>query len=190
MRRIATFLAAVLIATTAGSVGAAETYDATALGPLLNDLPKSKLSLAESIRLKTTAPETAISAKFEMKKGKLMLSVYTVQKGLHVDAEHNVLMEYLGSPETVSWNPDVDVFDDVPHVARAAMQLTLMSMSPLSLTDVIERAGKDQPGTVFSAIPKSAERTQYFEVLVADQGKVVRLRYDVLTGKLIDRSAS
>jgi hypothetical protein len=166
----------------------AEPYDAAALAPLLKELPKSKLSLADGIRLKSKAPETAISAKFELKGGRLMLSVYTAEKGLGVDSEHNVLKEYLGSPEGSAWTPEVEVFEDVPHVARSAMQLTLLAMSPNTLLDILQRAAKDQPGTVFSVIPRSADRKQVIEVLVADQGKVNRLRYDVLTGKLIDRA--
>jgi hypothetical protein len=39
------------------------------------------------------------------------------------------------------------------HIARSAMQLTLLQLSKLSLEDVIKKATAGQKGTVFSAIP-------------------------------------
>lgn len=188
MRKVISTSWAMLLLAIAGIGFAAEKYDAAAFAPLLNELPKSKVSLADGIRLKSKAPETAISGKFELKRGKLMLSVYTVDKGLNVDAEHNVLKEYLGSPEGTEWTPAVEVFEDVAHVARSSMQLTLVAMSKASVLDVIQQAGKDQRGMVFSVNPKSVDRSQFYEVLVADQGKVILLRYDILTGKLMEKS--
>jgi hypothetical protein len=167
---------------------AAEPYQAADFAALLQELPKAKISLADGVRQLSKGPETAISGKFELKGGKLMLSVYTVEKGLNVDAERNVLKEYLGSPEAAAWSPTVKVFEDVPHVARSAMQLTLVAMSGASFMDFIQKGGNDQKGTVFSVKPKSEDRKQYVEVLVADGGKVTVLRYDVLTGKLMDKT--
>src|SRR5262245_30835547 len=67
---------------------------------LLTAVPSAKQTLAAGIRQsQTKAPEAAISAKFELDdKGQLSLSVYTAEKGLSVDAEHNVLKELSGSP--------------------------------------------------------------------------------------------
>src|SRR5215207_5221998 len=112
---------------------------------LLPTLAKTKHSLAAGIKQGAEkSPEAAISAKFELDDGKLSLSVYTVEKGLDADAEHNILKELAGSPEASEWKPKVEVFEDVPHVSRASQQLTLMSLSKLSLLDILAKAEKDQ----------------------------------------------
>ena len=85
--------------------------------------------------------------------------------------------------------PKSEVFEDVPHVARSAMQLTLLAASRFTLLDILQQASKDQAGTVFSVIPHSSDRRQVFEVLVADHMKVIMLEYDALTGKLMKRHA-
>ncbi len=90
---------------------------------LLDALPKSKHTLVDGIQQAAAkSPEAAISAKFELDDGKLSLSVYTVAKGLAVDAEHNVLKELAGSPEAAKWAPKAETFADVPHVSRASQQ--------------------------------------------------------------------
>lgn len=150
---------------------------------LLDALSKSKLTLADGIKQAAAKlPEAAISAKFELEDGKLSLSVYTVEKGLAVGAEHNVLKELAGSPLEAKWNPKGEVFMDVPHVSRASEQLTLMALTPLSLLDIIKKAEKDQAGTVFSITPVLHDRKGAFVVLVAAQGKVVHLAYDLVKG--------
>lgn len=151
---------------------------------LLKALPGSKHTLAAGIQqAQAKAPEAAISAKFEMDdKGELSLSVYTVEKGLAVDAEHNVLKELSGSPSRTAWSPGVEVFQDVPHVARSAQQLAVMAVSPMSLLDVIRKAEKDQPGTVYSVIPVFRDRKPVFAVKVGSGGRTIPLWYDALTG--------
>ena len=155
-------------------------------GELLKALPKSKHTLAQGIQQAAAkSPEVSISAKFELEDGKLSLSVYTAEKGLGTDAEHNVLKELAGSPEANKWDPEVEVFKDVPHVSRASQQLTLMSLTTHSLLEIIKQAEKDQPGTVFSITPVLHVRKAQFEVLVASQGKAIKLNYDLTTGKAI-----
>jgi len=151
---------------------------------LLKALPSAKVTLSAGIhQAQAKAPETAISAKFEMDdKGQLALSVYTAEKGLPVDAEHNVLKELIGSPTTGTWSPEVEVSKDVPHVSRSAQQLTIMAVSKLTLADVIKQAAKDQPGTVYSVIPTFRGRTPVFAVKVLADGKTVELTYDGVTG--------
>src|SRR5262249_12257393 len=148
---------------------------------LLAELPKSKLSLAKGIE-QAAAKEAVISAKFELEEGKLSLSVYTVEKGLGVDAEHNVLKELAGSPESATWHPETEVFKDIPHVSRASQQLAIVAMSPITLLDVIKKAEKDHPGTVYSVIPMMKERKAVYEVKVASGGKSAELIYDALSG--------
>src|SRR5207248_10695322 len=111
-------------------------------------LGKSKLSLLAGIRQASQGSARAISAKFELEDGKLSLSVYTAEKGLAVPAEKNVLQELSGSPEQDKWTPKVEVFKDVPHVARSAEQLTVMALGKSSLADIIARVEKTQQGTI------------------------------------------
>src|SRR5262245_38391035 len=123
----------VLLSTLAGiglvAAGTAATAAEGSDGDLLKVLSSAEQTLSAGIKQsQAKAPETAISAKFELNDaGQLSLSVYTAEKGLSVDAEHNVLKELSGSP-TASWKPEVEVFEDVPHVSRSAQQLAVMAM--------------------------------------------------------------
>ena len=153
---------------------------------LIAALPKSQHTLEAAIAQAAKAPETAISAKFELEdKGDLSLSVYTAEKGLGVDAEHNILKEISGSPESATWKTETEVFKDVEHVSRASEQLTIMALSKMSLTDVIKKAEKDQSGTIYSVTPKMRDRKAVFVVLVAPKDKPVELVYDAMTGNPI-----
>src|SRR5262249_44094584 len=159
---------------------------------LIAALPKSKQTLEAGIKQAAAkSPEAPISAKFEMEeeggKSELSLSVYVAEKGLGVDAEHNVLKELSGGPESAAWTPETEVFKDVEHVSRSAEQLTIMALSKMSLTDVVTKASKDQPGTVYSVIPKMHDRKAVFVVLVADKGKSVELASDAMTGTAIKK---
>ena len=147
---------------------------------LLKALSNSKHSLADGIRRATKSAEVPISAKFELDdNGKLSLSVYTAENELTTDAEHTVLKELSGSPEGAAWNPEVEVFKDPEHLKRAAEQQTLMALSQMSLLDVIAKAQKQQPGTVFSVTPVVVGHQPKFNVLVANNGRVIALAYDL-----------
>lgn len=152
---------------------------------LLKALPKAKFTLTQGIQQSAKAPGVPISAKFEMDhSGQLALSVYLADKGLAQDAEHNVLKELIGSPESAAWTSETEVFKDVAHVARSAEQLTLIRLSSKSLLDIVKAAEKagGAGGTVFSIKPQVENRKGSFEVLVSKDGKVVELGYD-LDGK-------
>lgn len=153
-------------------------------GKLLQVLPKCKKSLADGIKQASAkAPETAISAKFELDdKGAISLSVYTAGNGLGVDAEHNVLKELAGSPESETWTAEVEVFKDVEHVSRASQQLTVMTVSKFSLLDILKKAEKDQPGRAYSITPVVRDRKAQFVVSIAVKDKTVELFYDAMTG--------
>ena len=165
---------------------AQETEHGADYGTLLKVLPNSKHSLAEGIRQSAKSGEVPISAKFELNdEGKLSLSIYTAEKGLTTDAEHNVLKELSGSPESAQWNPEVEVFKDAEHLKRAAAQQTLLALSSMSLLDVIAKAEKQQRGTVFSITPVVRNQKPEFVVLVSNNNKVTELSYDLMTGKPI-----
>src|SRR6266480_3382611 len=142
---------------------------------LLEALGKSQLTVLDGVRQAAKGGAVPISAKFELEDGKLSLSVYTAEKGLSVPAEKNVLQELSGSPEGDKWTPNVEVFKDVPHVARSSEQLTLMALGKASLTNIIARVQKTQSGTVFSVTPVISNHRAVAEVLVADDGKVKKV---------------
>lgn len=164
------------------AVGADAVKDQAAL---VKALGQSKLSLADSLRQATKSAEIPISAKFEFDdKGKLSLSVYTVEKGLAVDAEGNVLKELSGSPELAKWTPDVEVFKDIPHVSRASQRLALMAISPFSLADMVVKTQQQHPGTVYSIKPAVRNHQPVFIALVADKGRTAEVVLGLLDGNL------
>ena len=150
---------------------------------LLQALPKSKLTLADGLKQSSKGSEVPISAKFELDdKKQLSLSVYTAEKGLTADAEHNVLKELAGNPEKTPWAPEVEVFKDLPHATRASQHLTIAALAKGALVDVVTSAQKEHAGTVFSITPAVHDRKPVFEVSVADKGKVSEYLYDATTG--------
>ena len=99
---------------------------------LVKALPQSKHSLMDGLRQATKPPEVPIPAKFEFDDaGKLSLSIYTAEKGVSVDPEKNVLKELSGSPAQDKWTPEVEVFKDVPHVARSSQQIPMCLLSTM-----------------------------------------------------------
>ena len=164
----------------------AKEYGDEETAALLKVLSNSKLSLADGVRQMSKGGEAAISAKFELDDNKkLSLSVYTAQKGLGEDPEHNVLKELSGSPEQTPWSPEAEVFKDLEHVSRASEHLTLMALTKDSLADFIAMAQKQHKGMVFSAIPEVQSHRPVLVVLLADNGKVNEVRYDLETGRAI-----
>lgn len=119
----------------------------------LQHLGESKHTLLDGISQAERLAGIAISAKFEFEDGKLWRSVYTAKDGREQDAEHNTLIELKGEPNTASWKPDTEVFEDKKHLTRAAMQLTLMQLTKMSLAQIVAKSSADQTGTVYSAIP-------------------------------------
>lgn len=162
------------------SLVAAENSDDALLARLKN----SKHSLADGIKQSEKENGLGISAKFEMKGETLMLSVYTAKAGLGKDAEHNALIELQGDAAKTPWTPEIEVFEDKKHLTRAAMQLTLVQLSKLTLTDAIKKAEAAQPGTVYSVIPSVKDGNAVYDVKVATaDGKSVHLVVDGKTGK-------
>jgi hypothetical protein len=134
---------------------------------LLSKLSASRHTLVDGIQQAEKTEGPAISAKMEIKGDQLMLSVYTAKEGRALDAEHNTLMELIGAATDARWKPETEVFTDKEHIARSAMQLTLLQLSRMSLSDVIKKAEAQQPGTVYSAIPAVHDGRPVVDVLVA-----------------------
>jgi uncharacterized membrane protein YkoI len=151
---------------------------------LIKTLARSKHSLVDGIAQAEKTNGAAISAKFELEDGKLSLSVYTAKEGLDKDAEHNVLMELSGDPRAGKWQPKSEIFQDREHIARSAMQLTLMQLSKLSLKDAVKAAASEHKGTVYSAIPAEVGGRPLVEVRIAGaDGKFTAVKVDLMTGK-------
>lgn len=165
-------IAALVVAGWLGWQPAYAEGDSKELQAVAQALGKSKVSLLDGIRQVSHGSAAAISAKFELEDGKLSLSIYTAEKGLAVPAEENVLQESSGSPEEDKWTPKTEVFKDVPHVARAAEQLALMSLSRKSLAAIIAEVQKSHAGTVFSNTPATKNHRPVAVVLIAQKGKV------------------
>src|SRR5467141_1471345 len=177
-RRSVLTASAMLVATMFGLIAAAPVAnadDSKDTKALLEALGKTKHTLIDGVRQAAKGGAVAISAKFELEDGKLSLSVYTAGKGLSVPPEQNVLQELSGSPEGKKWTPHVEVFKDVPHVARSSAQLTLMALGKSSLADIIARAQKAQSGTVFSVTPVIRNHQAVTEVLISDNGNVQKV---------------
>jgi hypothetical protein len=152
---------------------------------LLKALPSSKMSLADGIRQAAKTDGTPISAKFEFDDhGKLSLSVYTAEKGLAVVPEKNVLKELSGNPEQAAWTPEVEVFKDAEHVTRASEHLKLMSGSPYSLIEILNKAQTRAPGIAFSITPGTFKGIPVAIVELKVKGSVVELLYNLKNGDL------
>jgi hypothetical protein len=186
LRRIRCIAAATGLALVTAQPSLAKDYADEEITALLKVLGNAKVSLADGVRQVSKGGEAAISAKFELDDNKkLSLSVYTAEKGLAEDAEHNVLKEYSGSPEQTPWAPEAEVFKDLEHVSRASGHLTLMALANHSLADFITMAQKQHKGTVFSAWPEGQNHRPVLVVLVADQGKANDYRYDLMSGRAL-----
>src|SRR5262245_38740283 len=113
---------------------------ATEADPVPAKLKSAKHSLIEGIQQAQKEDGVAISAKFEVEDGKLLLSVYTAKAGLEKNAEHNVLLELNGEATKPKWEPKTEIFADKAHLARSAEQLTLLQLTPLSLEETTKKA--------------------------------------------------
>ena len=157
-------------------------YKAEDYAALLKALPSAKHNLVEVIGEVTKGGEVAIEAKFEMDKTDLMVGAYTSEKGLAADAEHNVFKEYNGVSTGAAWKAEIEVFKDFGHIARSAQYHTLLSITKLKLLDIIAKAANDRPGTVFEIKALVENGAAIFSVLVAHDGTMSRVTYDLVTG--------
>ena len=120
---------------------------------LLSRLPSSKHTLLEGIQFVSATGAAPISAKLEFEDGKLWISVYGAKQGLATRADDNELFELKGDATLEKWEPAREVFQDKEHLARAAMQLTLMQTTSLTLESALAKANAAKQGTVYSIIP-------------------------------------
>lgn len=155
---------------------AAETDEA-----LLRAIPQAKISLQQGIGQVAKGMEVPTEAKFEMENGKLMLSVYTSAKGFDTAAEDNSFSEYIGDATGAGWSPKKEVFADLKHIARSAQYHTLLSMTKVTILNIIQRASAQ--GTVFSVKEKVRNGKPVFEVMTAQGNTAKTTYYDLMTGE-------
>ena len=148
---------------------------------LLKALGGTKHSLQQGIAQVAKGAEVPTEAKYEMKDGKLMLSVYTSAKGFDTAAEDNSFNEYLGDATAATWAPKKEVFADLKHIARSAQYHTLLSMTKMTIPAIIQKASA--LGTVFSVKEKVRNGKPVFEVMTAQGDTVKTTFYDLVTGE-------
>lgn len=139
---------------------------------LIAAVAKAKHTLLAGVSELVKNPEVAISAKFEFDDDhKLSLSVYSAEKGLAADAEHNILKEYSADPLAATLAPKAEVFKDVEHVSRSAAQLAITSLAKITLVDALSKAEKATQGQALSVTPAVANGKGGFRVTVIKDGK-------------------
>src|SRR5215831_3493310 len=126
MRRSLMLVIAVGLATLGSSIAWSADSDQAAL---IKALDGAKLTLLQGIAQVAKGTEVPIEAKYQMVRGKLMLSIYTSAKGFDTAAEDNSFNEYIGDVTTANWTPKKDVFADLKHIARSAQYHALLSMT-------------------------------------------------------------
>lgn len=89
------------------------------------------------------------------------------RRSVPLDTNPAMDTDAIGPATDAAWKPETEIFADKEHIARFAMQLTLMQLTRMSLADVIKKAEGQQAGTVYSAIPALQGARPVVDVLVA-----------------------
>lgn len=164
----------------ASSLRAAD-HDPKVIIPLLKD---AKITLLEGIGYAEKTSGVVTSAKFEVDNGKLILSIYTIPEGLGVEPEKATLTELGGLATEDPFKPNVEVFADKEHIARASVHMTLFQLSPYTLKQIIGFALKKVPGTPIDVRnPRVRSRRAVADVIIADaKDDAHTVTVDLLTG--------
>src|SRR5262249_50571023 len=102
VRRSLMLVVGVGLAMLGSSIAWSEDSDQAAL---IKALDGAKLTLLQGIAQVAKGTEVPIEAKYQMVRGKLMLSIYTSAKGFDTAAEDNSFNEYIGDVTTANWTP-------------------------------------------------------------------------------------
>jgi hypothetical protein len=170
----------------ASTILAAMTSAASEDAVLLKKLATAKMTLKDVVAYAEKTSGTATSAKFEMDGEQLVFSVYTVPQGLMTAPDQTDLTEIAGSATVAPIAGKAEVFTDKEHIARASSHQTLMQLSNLTLSQIIDRALEKEAGTAFSVKnPVVRNHRPVADVLVLDDdGDVETVSVDMLTGKI------
>ncbi len=153
---------------------------------LVEALEHSRHTLKEVIGAADRPPTRPIAARFFVRGGRPMIEVVTAERGYYLTADENLLKTRRGPADEPRWAPAPEELVSVEDVARAAMYLTLIQTSPLTLPDFIARAEAEFPGRVIAVVPESPNLEPSVEVLMLHQGKLWELDYG-LDGELDER---
>jgi hypothetical protein len=178
MRRSLMLVIALGLATLGSSIAWSEDSDQAAL---IKALDGAKLTLWQGIAQVAKGTEVPIEAKYEMVRGKLMLSIYTSAKGFDTAAEDNSFNEYIGDVTTATWTPKREVFADLKHIARSAQYHALLSMTKVRIPTIIQKASAQ--GTVLAVREKIRGGRPVFEVMVVQDNAIRPTFYDLATGE-------
>ena len=178
MRRSLMLVIAAGLATLGSSVAWSEDSDQAALIKVLGG---AKLTLLQGIAQVAKGTEVPIEAKYEMVRGKLMLSIYTSAEGFDTAAEDNSFNEYIGDVTTAPWTPKKEVFGDLKHIARSAQYHALLSMTKVSIPTIIQKASAQ--GVVLAVREKIHSGKSVFEVMVLQDNTIKPTFYDLATGE-------
>ena len=179
-RRNAVLVIAFGLATLGSSLAA---WSEEADQALIKAIPGAKITLLQGIAQVAKGTEVPTEAKYEMEDGKLMLAVYTSAKGFDTAAEDNSFNEYGGEATSSTWVPNKEVFTDLKHIARSAQYHTLLSMTKMTIPEIIQKASAD--GTVFSVKEKIRNGKPVFEVMTVTGNTAKTTFYDLMTGNPI-----
>ena len=163
------------------------TFSAGSDEELIARLKDSKLTLLEGIAYAELNSGPATSAKFELDKGNLMLSIYTAPQGLETSPELTDLTELSGVASASQFQPEAEVFTDKAHIARASVHQAIRQLSKLTLSEIIEQALKVQPGSAYSVKnPMIRNGKAVADVSIADRkGHSVQVTINVQTGDVV-----
>jgi len=173
-RRTLMLVIAVGLATLGGSIAWSEDSDQATL---IKALDGAKLTLLQGIAQVAKGTEVPIEAKYEMVRGKLMLSIYTSAKGFDTAAEDNSFNEYIGDVTTTTWTPK----KGLKHIARSAQYHALLSMTKVRIPTIIQKASAQ--GTVLAVREKIRGGRPVFEVMVVQDNAIRPIFYDLATGE-------
>ena len=148
---------------------------------LIAALSGAKLTLLQGIAQVTKGTEVPIEAKYQMVRGKLMLSIYTAAEGFGTATEDNSFNEYIGEVTTLPWAPKKEVFGDLKHIARSAQYYVLLSMTRVSVPTIIEKASAR--GTVLAVREKIRGGKPVFELMMVEGNAIKPTLYDLATGE-------
>ncbi len=165
------------------SASFAANHDPKAIAKMLKD---SKVSLSDGIAFAEKSSGSVTSAKFEIDKGKLVLSIYTIPEGLGVEPEKATLTELVGDATEGTAGLKTHVFEDKEHIARSAVHMTLFQLSTMNLKQVIELALTRQNGIVIDVRNPMVrnQRPVADVILVDDDGDdAFTVTVDLLNGK-------
>src|SRR5262245_60824378 len=163
MKRTLRFLLGIGLAMLASSATCSEEPDQATL---IAALSGAKLTLLQGIAQVVKGTEVPIEAKYQMVRGKLMLSIYTAAEGFDTATEDNSFNEYIGDVTTLPWTPKKEVFGDLKHIARSAQYYALLSMTRVSVPTIIEKASAR--GTVLAVREKIRSGKPVFEVMMVE----------------------